>query len=123
MAEFYDDQLDDVLSFERCESFDAGMDAYTRSTLLPLIAYLYGENVIIADNAEAGTRPGADKFINHTFTGKIQGVFYFDTPSYEQLLFGNADKLYTADSTGAYTERTGFTLADSDVDFVAAQGV
>jgi hypothetical protein len=120
---FYDDSLDDQLAFERCESFSGGMDSFQRSTLLPPDTFQYGENIILPDNFEVRTRPGADQFVAHTFTGKIQGVFYFSIPGTAQLLFGNAGVMYTATSTGAYTAQAGFTLADSDVDFVAAQGV
>jgi hypothetical protein len=122
MAQFYNDQLDDQLEFERCESFGAGMDAFQRSTKLPLDAYQFGENVVLPDNFEVRTRPGSDQFVAHTFTGKIQGVFYFDTPGIEQLLFGNSGAFFFADSTGNYSAGS-IALADSDVDFVAAQGV
>lgn len=98
------------------------MDAFTRAVKLPPNAYQYGENIIVEDNFLARTRPGADKFVNNTFSGKIQGVFYFDTPNLEQLIFGNSGAIFTADSTGAYSAGTG-ALANSDVDFVAAQGV
>lgn len=99
------------------------MDAYTRSTQLPPNAYQLGQNVIIPDNFEVRTRPGADAMVAHTFSGKIQGVFYFDAPSIEQIIFASAGVMYVASSTGVYAQVPGFTLSDGDVDFIAAQGV
>jgi hypothetical protein len=49
-------------------------------------------------------------------------LFYFDTPSVEQLISGSGTKLYSFDGA-TNTEMTGFTLADASLDFTAAQGV
>ncbi len=104
-------------------SFGGGMDAFAPATLLPPDAYQYGENIVVSDNLQPRTRPGADQFIPHTYTGKIQGVFYFDTPSIEALIFANAGNIYTSDSSGNVSVGVIGTLVDADVDFVAAQGV
>lgn len=54
------DAIDDPLLFERIESFGGGMDGFQRATLLGPDQYQYGENILIPDNLEARTRPGAD---------------------------------------------------------------
>jgi hypothetical protein len=97
------------------------MDAYTRSTLLPLDAFQYGLNTFVPDGMEVGTRPGAD-LLGTVREGKIQGAIYFDTASYEQLIIGSAGKLWSWNGS-AWTELTGFTLTDSALAFSAAQGV
>jgi hypothetical protein len=121
MPLFYTQGLDEELVYERCESFGGGLDAYTRSTLLPQDAFQYGLNGLVPDGLEFRTRPGADLLFT-SYGSKVQGLFYFDTPSVEQLISGNSTKLYSFDGA-VNTEMTGFTLADGDVDFSAAQGV
>src|SRR3954465_2728473 len=108
MPQFYSEAADDELTYERCESFGGGMDAFTRSTLLPPDAFQYGENIFIPDNLEGRTRAGADKVA--TQLTKIQGLQYFDTPSIKQLITADAGKFYYTDSAlAAWTEMTGFT--------------
>lgn len=120
---FYDDSLDDSLVSERSESFGGGFDAFTRSTLLPPDGYQYGENVIIPDNLEVRTRPGADRVATN-LGAKIQGVVYFDTPSYHQLLTAaNGAVKYTGSTLAAWTAISSYALVDADVAFSAAQGV
>lgn len=121
MPRFYIDELDEAPTYERCESFGGGMDGFTRSTLLPPDAYAYGLNTYVPDGMEVGTRPGAD-LLGTVRAGKIQGVIYFDTASYEQLIAGAAGKYWSWNGS-AWTELAGYTLTDSDVNFSAAQGV
>lgn len=61
MPYLYDDSLDDQLLYERLESFGGGMDGYHRSTLLAPNQSQYLENLVIPDNLEVRTRPGADQ--------------------------------------------------------------
>ncbi len=121
MPKYYDDAVDDPLQYERCESFGGGMDAFTRSTLLPADAYQYGLNGLVPDGLEFRTRPGADVLFT-AYAKKVQGLVYFDTPSVEQLISASDTKLYSWDGN-TNTEMTGFTLADDSLDFSAAQGV
>lgn len=128
MPRYLSQAINDDLTYEHCQSFGSGMDAYTRSTLLPPDAYQYGENIFVPENLEARTRAGADKFVNNVFATKIQGVFYFDTPNLEQLIFASGGAMYSAASDGSYLAIPGiapntFSLNDGSVDFVAAQGI
>lgn len=121
MPRFYIDETDDALAFERCESFGGGMDGFTRSTLLPLDAYAYGLNTIVPDGMAVGTRPGADR-LGDPRESNIQGITYFDTASYEQIITAAGGVLWSWNGA-AWSEMTGFTLTDSLLAFSAAQGV
>lgn len=123
MPQFYSDLLDEDLRYERCESFGGGMDAFTRSTLLPPDAFQYAENILIPDNLEARTRPGADRIATN-LAQKIQGLIYYDTPAAKQLLTAAGGALkYTDASLAAWTAMAAFALTDGDLLFSAAQGV
>lgn len=115
------DELDDVPQYERCESFGGGMDGYTRSTLLPADAYQYGLNTVVPDGMELRTRPGS-VLLDTAREARIQGAIYFDTPAYEQLIVGSNAKLWAWNNT-TWTELTGWTLTDANLDFSASQGV
>lgn len=115
------DEVDDALTYERCESFGGGMDAFNRPTLLAPDAYQYGENTFIPDGLEVGTRPGFDSLFT-ALGGKIQGLLYFDTPTVEQLINVGAAKVYTWNGT-LNTERTGWTPTTSSDVMAMAQGV
>lgn len=121
MPQYFLNQLDEDLSFERCESFGGGADGYTRSTLLPPDAFQYGLNGLIPDGLEFRTRPGADSLFT-AYSKKVQGLIYFDTNTYEQLVSASDTKLYSWDGN-TNTEMTGFTLADDSLNFSAAQGI
>lgn len=121
MPLFYTNALDEEPVYERCESFGGGMDSYQRSTLLPPDAFQYGENTVVPDNFEVRTRAGAD-VIGSARAAKIQGIQYFDTPSYEQLIVGtNATMQHWNGS--AWTTMTGWTPTDADRRLAMAQGV
>lgn len=127
MPQFYSDAVDDPLTYERCESFGGGFDAFTRDTLLPADAFKYSENIVIPDNLEVRTRPGADRIATN-LAAKIQGLAYFDITGTEQLMAGAGGKVYYTDSAlAAWTDTSalgsGFTLASADLAFSAAQGI
>ena len=122
MPQFFNDLLDDNPVFERCESFGGGLDSFTRSTLLPQDSYQYGLNTSIPNGMEMRTRAGAD-LLGTARDEKIQGMLYFDTHAYEQLIVGSDSKLWWSTVSGTWTEMTGWTLDDADLAFSAAQGV
>lgn len=121
MPRHFIDEIDDQLVYERMESFGGGMDAFMRPTLLPANTYVYAENIIIPENLDPRTRPGADS-LGTGRGGRIQGLIYFDTAATEQLLAGAATKIY-AWGGSSWVEATGWTLTDGDLNFAAAQGV
>lgn len=120
MGRIYHAELDDEPTYERIEAFGGGMDSFTRSTLLPPDASQLFENVIVPDNLSARTRPGADR-LGDGFAGAVQGLLYFDTPTYEQLIAIVANALYYYGG-GAWTPITTQPWAPSN-EVVGAQGV
>ena len=126
MPQHFIDAVDDPLLFERIESFGGGMDAFTRSTLLPPDASQELVNVIIPDNLEIRTRPGAD-LLGAARSNPIQGLAYFSTASKSHLLAVNAGVVESWDDTvGASWTDTGLTagaLNDSVTQIAMAQGV
>lgn len=124
MPLFYNDAVDDQLAYERVESFGGGMDAYTHSTLLPPDASQYLENVLILDNLEARTRPGADLLgaAGQPAASKIQGLLWFDNGTNTHLVAGSNGNLYKWDGA-AWTQMNGWNLVDAVTSFAAAMGV
>jgi hypothetical protein len=119
----FSDALDDELLYERCESFGGGMDAFSTPSLLPPDAWQYGQNVVVPDNLRVRTRPGADTLTAAPAAGHaIQGLRYFDTPTYEQLIAGANTKLWQWSGV-AWAEMVGWTLNDAALQFASAQGV
>lgn len=119
----FSDALDDELLYERCESFGGGMDAFSTPSLLPPNAWQYGQNVVVPDNLRVRTRPGADTVVAAPAAGNlIQGLRYFDTPSYEQLIAGANRKFYKYEGV-SWAEMVGFQLNDAALQFASAQGV
>src|ERR1043165_5066944 len=119
----FSEALDDELLYERCESFGGGMDAFSTPSLLPRDAWKYGENIVVPDNLRARTRPGADTLGAAPASGHaIQGLIYFDTPSYQRLIAGANKKFYQW-AGASWSEMTGFQLNDADLQFAAAMGV
>jgi len=86
------DGTDDDLQFEQVIDFSGGEDDYRRSTLIGPNQCQKLVNVIVRDNYEAWTRPGADPFCPQTPgegtgpTGAIRTLVYFDTPANKFLL-------------------------------------
>ena len=112
------------LLHERVESFGGGMDAFTRSTLLPPDASQYFENVNVLDNLEARTRPGAATLDAGPADpdSEIQGLIYYDTPTHEQLIAGSGAKLWRWEGSN-WVEIAGWALNSGTLLLASAQGV
>jgi len=108
------DGLDDDIQFERMESFAGGEDDYRRSTLLDPDQCQKLVNIIVRDNYEAWTRPGADPMAAATGatplgTGAINSLTYFDTPANKFLLAAINGALKSCQGPGQPWTATGFT--------------
>ncbi len=127
MPRDYITELDESPVYERCESFNMGMDAYTRSTLLDPAAYQYGLNTVVPDGMELRTRPGVDR-LGATRAFTIQGMIYFDAPSptpsvdYEQLIVCY-NTVFAYWSGSAWVAMAGYTADNVNVMISADQGV
>ncbi|HEV2455103.1 MAG TPA: hypothetical protein VGY98_12635, partial [Verrucomicrobiae bacterium] len=81
------DGTDDDLQFEQVIDFSGGEDEYRRSTLIAQNQCQKLINVIVRDNYEAWTRPGADAFCPQIAgNAAVKTLAYFDTPQNKFLL-------------------------------------
>lgn len=83
------DGTDDDLQFEQVIDFSGGEDDYRRSTLIGANQCQKLVNVIVRDNYEAWTRPGADWFAPGPLAGAgaaVKTLVYFDTPQSKFIL-------------------------------------
>lgn len=121
----FSDALDDELTYERCESFGGGMDAFTTPSLLPADAWQYGENLFVPDNLRARTRAGADNLGASPANpaAAIQGLIYFDTNAVKQLMAASSAKLWLWTGAAPWTQAAGWVLNDAGVLLTAAQGI
>lgn len=96
----YNDNLDDPLLFERCETFAGGMDGFTRAgLLLPNQAQVL-ENVVVEDSGTARTRQGALTLSQAgggtaPTGGAIAAMVYTDFPIL-QVGDGHRERLFAA---------------------------
>lgn len=118
----FSDALDDQLLYERIESFGGGMDGYQRATLLGPDVSQYLKNIVVLDNLELRTRPGADTMDAAPSPGNgIEGLLYYDTQSTEQLIAAAGGKIWTWEGAN-WAEQTGYTPT-TDASVEMAQGV
>jgi hypothetical protein len=124
--------LDDSLAFEYVQDFSGGEDDFRRATLIAANQCQHLLNVMVRDNYEARTRPGADAIPTAATlpVANCQGVFalrYFQTLNsgtpIEQLMaavnVGGVGHILKFDSTNAWTDLTaslpaGFPSAADD---------
>jgi len=140
MPLFYNDSLDDQLAYDACQSFVGGQVSNVRSNLLSPVQYSEGINVDIDRFGSIVTRRGTASDFGgiHTWsntntvwssasdnwgsfpTPKIDSIFYFDTPSLEQLI-GVSDQAVSKNTGGTvWTTVSGYTPA-SGANVEAAQ--
>ena len=91
MPSLSNEQLDDVLSWEFQQDFSGGENSFHRSTLIDTNQCQHLLNVLVRDNYEARTRPGADAIptvstLPIVGTTAARSLRYFDTPTYSQLI-------------------------------------
>ncbi len=80
------DGTDDDLQFEQVIDFSGGENDYVRSTLIAQNQCQKLVNVIVRDNYEAWTRPGADPYAAQISANPVESLTYFDTPANKFLL-------------------------------------
>jgi len=117
------DSIDDALLFERQESFAGGEDDYRRSTLIDPEQCQKLVNIIVRDNYEAWTRPGADPFTAQVAAFPIRSLAYFDTPANKYLLAVCNGGLQACGGAGQSWSSVAYTAADSNRYVELAQGV
>ena len=139
MPQLYNDSLDDPLVFDACLTFVGGQVSNVRANLLDQAQYSEGSNVDIDRFGGIVTRHGTKREYNalldiywencatnweayapywsHDGSGRLNGLGYFDTPSLEQLVAVNDQKIYKHTNTGIWAEVSGYTpAADAQVE-------
>jgi hypothetical protein len=123
MPQHFIETVDDPLIYERMEAFGGGMDAFTRSSLLPTDTCQYLENFVIPDNLELRTRPGAD-VLGSALPATIRGMAWFSlldgATEYNQLLAVSNGTVHAWDGN-AWTVTNADPIPDRDV--AMAQGM
>ena len=117
------DTVDDPLLFERQESFAGGEDDYRRSTLIDPDQCQKLVNIIVRDNYEAWTRPGADGFAPAIAGSPVRSLAYFDTPAGKRVLAVCNGALSVCGGQNLAWSASGYTTAFTDVLVEMAQGV
>ena len=122
MPVHFNDSLDDQLAFDACQSFVGGQVSNVRSNLLSQTQYSDGKNIDIDRFGGVVTRHGTKRELGGILDAdwenvssnwedyqilwdgnppiipgrpaKLDGVFYFDTPSLEQMITVNDQVVY-----------------------------
>lgn len=124
-------QLDDELSWAFSQAWDGGEDSFRRASLIGDNQAQHLLNILVRDNYEARTRPGADSIpkVNTSVPTMttITALRYYDTPANKQLLAmgaaGVTPKFQTF-TAGAWTDQTANYAPSAINDTVAmVQGV
>jgi hypothetical protein len=108
------------LLWEQLRNCAGGMDAFSDAAELEANASARMINILVRDKLKARTRPGADVLGAALDTEPIKGLFYYDTPTAEQLV-AVCDGVFRFWNGATWTEMTGYTAADARV--AMAQGV
>jgi len=80
------DGLDDDPVYEQVIDFSGGENDYPRSTLIAPNQCQKLINILVRDNYEAWTRPGADSFAPLIAAYPVESLTYFDTPTNKYIL-------------------------------------
>jgi hypothetical protein len=123
---FQIDGADDDLAFEQVIDFSGGEDDYRRSTLIAPNQCQKLVNIIVRDNYEAWTRPGADLFAPQIASAPVLSLTYFDTPANKYLLgIANGVLRACAGANQAWQNTNGgtYTAANTDTLVEIEQGI
>lgn len=121
MAQLFNDALDDAPVQEQTASFAGGEDSFRQPTLLDPDQCQKLVNIIVRDNFEARTRPGADFLGGGAVgSGACKALFYFDTPASSQLLSCFAGSVFSYSGSGLWSTLD-HTFADARI--AIAQGI
>ena len=119
------DGTDDDLVYEQVIDFSGGEDDYRRSTLIGSNQCQKLVNIVVRDNYEAWTRPGADLFAVNVAAHPIKTLKYFDTPTNQFLLaICNGSLKACAGQNQSWQASTpAYTAANTDTAVEIEQGV
>jgi hypothetical protein len=119
--------LDDSPIYERVESFSGGEDSFRRSTLIDPDQSQHLLNVIVRENFDARTRPGADALSGAAIdAGIVQGLRFFQKPTsgsqLSQLIAGCNGKTWKWDGA-TWTQLSAWSPHADDNRLAMEQGI
>jgi hypothetical protein len=111
---YFTDATDDVLSVAVTPSFDGGQVSGISPNLIADNAASELLNMTISPNGNLQTRQGIETVSTSFSTANtIQGMFYFDTPNFEEIIVATNGSLYSYNTGSSTFSTTGGTFANS----------
>jgi len=107
MPVFFNDGLDDPLQYDLCGSFVGGQVSNVRANLLKPQQYSESKNMDIDRFGSIITRRGTE-IVGATLTNPIQGIGYYDTPTFEKLLAVSNGVVYES-TGGSWSSVSGYS--------------
>lgn len=111
---YFTDATDDVLSVVVTPSFEGGQVSGISPNLIADNAASELLNMTISPNGNLQTRQGIETVSTSFSTANtIQGMFYFDTPNFEEIIVATGGSLYSYDTGSSTFSTTGGTSVNS----------
>ena len=119
---YFTDATDDVLSVVVTPSFEGGQVSGITPNLIADNAASELLNMTISPNGNLQTRQGIETVSTSFSTANtIQGMFYFDTPSFEEIIVATGGSLYKYNTGSSTFSTTGGTFVNSSNQIEFAQ--
>jgi len=114
MANYFIDNLDDALVVAATPSFEGGQVSGVVPNLIKDNAVSEALNMTITPSGNFQSRFGIETMSTAVSgSAPIQGLFYFDTPSVEQLLVATNGTIYRSTSATTFSTTSGTTASTS----------
>lgn len=119
---YFTDATDDVLSVAVTPAFDGGQVSGITPNLIADNAASELLNMTISPNGNLQTRQGIETISTSFSTANtVQGMFYFDTPSFEEIIVATGGSLYKYNTGSSTFSTTGGTFVNSSNQIEFAQ--
>lgn len=111
---YFTDATDDVLSVVVTPSFEGGQVSGITPNLIADNAASELLNMTISPNGNLQTRQGIETISTSFSTANtVQGMFYFDTPNFEEIIVATGGSLYKYNTGSSTFSTTGGTFSNS----------
>ena len=119
---YFTDATDDILSVAVTPSFDGGQVSGITPNLIADNAASELLNMTISPNGNLQTRQGIETVSTSFSTANtVQGMFYFDTPNFEEIIVATGGSIYSYDTGSSTFSTTGGTVVNSSAQIEFAQ--
>ena len=119
---YFTDATDDVLSVVVTPSFEGGQVSGITPNLIADNAASELLNMTISPNGNLQTRQGIETISTSFSTAStVQGMFYFDTPNFEEIIVATNGSLYKYNTGSSTFSTTGGTFVNSSNQIEFAQ--